>query len=215
MASAICVNIQLSSKMFALCHVLSTRHVNLAFKAIIFQTFDIQVHKCDKLNRKILYCKLAKRLQNIKFSHLPLLLSGVEAEAAGMYLDNLTFGRSKWPPTSGMTSTEMVCFLHALMSMTEAARPQTAQTAWSAKTCKTEIKNYFNILMFANNVINNGFFVFIGVSDIMQVSGTFLDAKINTIKIFLYFIHINTKWIVSQTVSIQKVKNSEKRSSFQ
>ena len=47
-----------------------------------------------------------------------------------MYLESLTFGKAKWPPVNGITSTTKVCFDPAVsMSMTPAARPQIAHMA--------------------------------------------------------------------------------------
>lgn len=48
--------------------------------------------------------------------------------SAGMYLDNLTFGRGKCPPTRAITSTTTVCFLAVSIFMTPADLPHTAHS---------------------------------------------------------------------------------------
>ena len=57
------------------------------------------------------------------------VLPGAPDDDAGMYLDSLTRGNAKWPPSNGMTSTTKVCFFELSMLMTPATRPHTAQTA--------------------------------------------------------------------------------------
>ena len=52
----------------------------------------------------------------------------IEQISAGMYLDNLTFGNGRCPPTSAITSTTTVCFLAVSMFTTPADRPQTAHS---------------------------------------------------------------------------------------
>ena len=59
-----------------------------------------------------------------------------DALAPSTYLETRTLGSLRCPPTSGITSTATVCFGTDDMSTTAAARPHTAQIAWSARTCE-------------------------------------------------------------------------------